>query len=247
MIPHKFKAPVFVKYDGVSCPKLHIRSYVRKIQPYTADRNLWVHFFQDSLSGTQLEWFCQLEGANVRNWEDLAADFYKQYQYNADLAPMRTQLQGMSMGTGEGFKDYAQKWRDLAGRVQPPLSDRELVDMFLGTLSGPYFNHLIGSSSVGFTELILTGERVEAGILSGKIQKNTSSSTEKKSFGGKREANAVHSQKGRSKADYHQSVGVVFISSSTRTQQPQQRNNQPRVERPQRQFTQINMTLSQTL
>ena len=37
----------------------------------------------------------------------------------------------MSLGSGEGFKEYAQKWRDLAGRVQPPLTDRELVDMFL--------------------------------------------------------------------------------------------------------------------
>ena len=79
VIPHKFKALVFAKYDGVSCPKLHLRSYVRKIQPHTADRNLWVHFFQDSLSGTQLEWFYQLERASVRNWEDLAAAFYKQY------------------------------------------------------------------------------------------------------------------------------------------------------------------------
>ena len=92
VIPHKFKAHVFAKYDGVSCPKLHLRSYVRKIQPYTADKNLWIHFFQDSLSGTQLEWFYQLEGASIRNWENLTVAFYKQYQYNADLAPTRTQL-----------------------------------------------------------------------------------------------------------------------------------------------------------
>ena len=52
VIPHKFKAPAFAKYDEVSCPKLHLWSYVRKIQPYTADKNLWIHFFQDSLSGT---------------------------------------------------------------------------------------------------------------------------------------------------------------------------------------------------
>ena len=51
VIPQKFKVPTFAKYDGVSCPKLHLRSHVRKIQPYTADRNLWVHFFQESLSG----------------------------------------------------------------------------------------------------------------------------------------------------------------------------------------------------
>ena len=75
----------------------------------------------------------------------------------------------MSLGAGKGFKDYAQKWRDMEGRVQPPLSNRELVDMFLGTLSGPFFNHLIGSSSAGFTEMILTGEKVEVGIRSGKI------------------------------------------------------------------------------
>ena len=31
VIPPKFKAPVFAKYDGVSCPKMHRRSYVRKI------------------------------------------------------------------------------------------------------------------------------------------------------------------------------------------------------------------------
>ena len=52
VIPHKFKVPTLVKYDGVSCLKLHMRSYVRKIQPHTADRKLWVHFFQESLSGT---------------------------------------------------------------------------------------------------------------------------------------------------------------------------------------------------
>ena len=45
VIPHKFKAPAFAKYYGISCPKLHLRSYVRKIQPYTTDMNLWIHFF----------------------------------------------------------------------------------------------------------------------------------------------------------------------------------------------------------
>ena len=44
VIPYKFKILVFSKYDGVSSPKLHLRSYVRKIQPHTADRKLWVHF-----------------------------------------------------------------------------------------------------------------------------------------------------------------------------------------------------------
>ena len=135
------------------------------------------------------------------------------------------------MGAGEGFKDYAQKWRDLAGRVQPSLFDRELVDMFLGMLSGPLFNHLISSSSAGFTELILTGERVEAGIRSGKIQKDASSSSVKKPFAGKKEASAIYSSRGQNRAEQHQIVSAVMMP---RPAVAPQRNNQQRVERPQR-------------
>ena len=32
VILQKFKVPTFSKYDGASCPKLHLRSFVRKIQ-----------------------------------------------------------------------------------------------------------------------------------------------------------------------------------------------------------------------
>src|SRR3954470_884790 len=101
------------------------------------------------------------------------------------------QLQSVSIGSNESFKEYAQKWRDLAGRVQPPLADRELVDMFMRTLTGPFYSHLIGSSSSGFTDVILTRECVESGIQSGKIQLATSSNTTKKPYTGKNESNTV--------------------------------------------------------
>ena len=60
------------------------------------------------------------------------------------------------------------------------------------------------------------------GIRSGKIPMAASSNAEKKPFGGKREANAVHGQKGCNKADYHQSVGAVLVSHLARVQRPQQ-------------------------
>src|SRR3954467_6218359 len=205
VIPQKFKTPAFAKYDGISYPKMHLRSYVRKIQPHTADKRLWIHFFQESLSGTQLEWYYQLESVNIRTWEDLVVAFYQQYQYNSDLAPTRMQLQSMSMGHEESFKEYAQKWKDLDGRFKPSLADRELVNMFMSTLTGPFYSHLLGSSSSRFTELILTGERVENGIRSGKIQAVTSSGATKKHFNGKSESNEVYGQK---KNNHDQSVGA---------------------------------------
>ena len=33
VIPSNFKVPTFALYDGVSCPKMHLKSYVCKIQP----------------------------------------------------------------------------------------------------------------------------------------------------------------------------------------------------------------------
>ena len=107
VIPPKFKIPTFVLYDRVSCHKMHLKSYVCKIQPYTTDPKLWIHFFQENLVGTQLEWFYQLESSRIHAWEDLVATFYKQYQYNADLTPTRVQLQNMTMGSNESFKGYA--------------------------------------------------------------------------------------------------------------------------------------------
>ena len=60
--------------------------------------------------------------------------------------------------------------------------------MLMGTLTGPFFNLLIRSSSSGFTELILTGERVESGIKSGKIPMASASTSNivKNPFTGKR-------------------------------------------------------------
>ena len=114
--------------------------------------------------------------------------------------------------------------------------------MFLGTLSGPFFNHLIGSSSSGFTELILTGERIEAGIKAGKIQKGASSSTEKKPF--KKESSVVYSLKNQNRPERRQAVNAVVIS---RPVGAPQHNNQQKDEKLQRQFTRLNMTLSQIL
>ena len=54
------------------------------------------------------------------------------------MAPTRIQLHGLTQSADEPFKQYAHILRELAAIVQPPLLERELVDMFLDTLQGPY-------------------------------------------------------------------------------------------------------------
>ena len=45
VIPQKFKAPTFDRYNGSSCPETHLQAFVRKISAYTMDQKLWMYFF----------------------------------------------------------------------------------------------------------------------------------------------------------------------------------------------------------
>ncbi|KAI5399436.1 hypothetical protein KIW84_064693 [Lathyrus oleraceus] len=91
-VPPKFKVPVFDKYNGNSCPKTHVQAYFCEMIAYSDNEKLLMYFFQDSLAGASLEWYMRLYRAHIRCWRDLAEAFVKQYQYNADMAPDRTQL-----------------------------------------------------------------------------------------------------------------------------------------------------------
>jgi hypothetical protein len=120
VIPPKFKVPEFEKYKGLSCPRNHLVMYSRKMASYAQNDKLMIHCFQDSLAGASLNWYMQLEGCRIKSWKDLANAFIKQYQYNLDMAPNRTQLQSMTQKEGESLKVYAQRWRELAAQVRPP-------------------------------------------------------------------------------------------------------------------------------
>lgn len=61
----------------------------------------------------------------------------------------------------------------MASRVRPTLSDNELVDIFMGTLQGLYFENMIGSSLTNFDDMVTIAERVESGLKSEKITDTT--------------------------------------------------------------------------
>src|ERR1043165_9179954 len=84
------------------------------------------------------------------------------------MAPTRTQLHNLVQKKTESFKEYAQRWREVAAKVQPPMVEREMVEMFTDTLDGPYYASCSLTST--FADMVMFGERVEMGIKLGKIQ-----------------------------------------------------------------------------
>ncbi|KAL5179642.1 hypothetical protein HKD37_01G000911 [Glycine soja] len=128
-------------------------------------------------------WYTNLEASRIRTWKDLITAFLRQYQHNSDMAPDRTQLQNMFKKEGETFKEYAQRWRDLAAQVAPPMVEREMITMMVDTLPVFYYEKLVGYMSSSFTDLVFAGERIEVGLKRGKFNYVSSTSANAKRIG----------------------------------------------------------------
>jgi hypothetical protein len=52
------------------------------------DNKLLIYFFQDSLTGSALNWYMRLDNAKIKSWKDLVEAFLKQYKFNLEIAPV---------------------------------------------------------------------------------------------------------------------------------------------------------------
>jgi hypothetical protein len=147
VVPKTFRVPEFIKYTGTQCPMTHLKSYCNKMAEVVHDEKLLMHLFQDSLSGAALSWYMRLDNTKIRKWKDLVDAFVKQYKYNMDIASDRTSLSNLEKRDKESIREYAQRWRDLAAQVHPPLLDKEMVTLLANTLKDPYYEHVMGSSA----------------------------------------------------------------------------------------------------
>ncbi|KAL4318117.1 hypothetical protein GQ457_18G000230 [Hibiscus cannabinus] len=69
----------------------------------------------------------------------------------------------------ESLRQYAQRWREVAAQVQPPIQENEITPMFVDTLKGVLYDRLIGHPAVSFADIVMTGERIEDAVRKGKI------------------------------------------------------------------------------
>jgi len=130
-----------------------------------------------------LNWYMHLEPTRISSWKDLVDAFLKQYKYNMDMTPNRMQLKNMAKKSSETFKEYAQRLRELAAQVELPLYEKEIITMFIETLQTPFYEHVLGSVSLNFSDIVTIGERIEHGLKSGKIAQGSSAATDAKKPG----------------------------------------------------------------
>ncbi|KAL4376932.1 hypothetical protein GQ457_02G030970 [Hibiscus cannabinus] len=170
VIPPKFKVPEFEKFTGTTCPSAHLTMYCRKMSLYLDNEKLLIHCFQDSLVGPAARWYTQLSRAHIKIWRDLSKAFLEQYKHVSDMVPSRTILQTMEQKTNESFRQYAQRWRDVAAQVQPPLLENEITLLFVNTLRDDFYDRMLDHATKPFADMVMTGELIQAAIKSGIIK-----------------------------------------------------------------------------
>jgi hypothetical protein len=156
------------------------------------DKKMLIYFFQDSLSGFALSWYMRLETVKIKKWKDLVEAFLKHYKFNLEIAPDQITLMSMEKRSQESVRVYAQRWRDEATHVQPPLIKTEMVTLFANTFKALYYEHLMGSSSQHFYDAVRITKRIEQGIKVGRIPKPL----EKKGYSGRRREGDVNNLEG---------------------------------------------------
>ena len=236
VVPKDFRILEFIKYTGLECPNTHLRSYYNKMAEVIRDDKLLIYFFQDSLAGSALSWYMRLDSIRIKSWRYLVEAFLKQYKCNLEIAPDQTSLMSMEKRSQELVKASAQRWRDEAMHVLPPLIETEMVTLFANTFKAPYYEHLMGSSSQHFYDAVRITERIEQGIKAGRIAEPL----EKKGFIRRKREDDINSLEGGYKAKRvdsynpqiptsqftHMNIGQPFSPNRTNNQSNNQNNHQ---------------------
>ena len=89
--------PKFVKYDGIGDPCTHLCMFCRKMASYVDNHHLLCQIFLDSLTGPITTWYMRLE--KTYNQREMA----------------------------NSFCEYAQRRRELAVQVLPPMMEKEMI------------------------------------------------------------------------------------------------------------------------
>ncbi|XP_027151968.1 uncharacterized protein LOC113752024 [Coffea eugenioides] len=168
-LPMGFKTPKFSKYDGTGNPKTHLRMFANKLGKPIDDENLPVRLFPESLEGDALDWYSNLKPEDMRTWLDLSTAFVRQYEYNCELAPTRTTLEGTKRKPSEDHKTYAKRWRKLAAKVEPPMVEDEIVRTFIKAHDPPYFEEIFRMTGCSFAAIINKLEEYDEYVKAGKI------------------------------------------------------------------------------
>ena len=85
---------------------------------YGDNHRLLCQIFPDSLTGPATTWYVRL--GKTSSWREMANSFLEYYLFNTEIALDCMVLMKIKKKSGDSFREYAQRWQELATQVQSP-------------------------------------------------------------------------------------------------------------------------------
>ena len=122
-LPPGFKNPKFDKYDGYDDPIAHLKRYCNQLRGVGIKEELFMAYYGESRTSVSSKLLIDLQITHQYIWDDMAQDFFRQFEYNVDIMPDHNTLSNMRKKSSESFGGYAIKWREQEACVKPPLNE----------------------------------------------------------------------------------------------------------------------------
>lgn len=130
--------PNVKKYDGTTCPSMHLRMYCNAMFQWVHDEHILIKMFSQSLEMNARKWLASQEKCNINTWRALTWPFLNHYKFNLEMLPTREEIEGMRPATEKSIRDFAYKWRLKTSNFKHSMSKEDMISTFMRTLGPTY-------------------------------------------------------------------------------------------------------------
>jgi len=180
--------PELEKFDGIGCPKTHLKMYVQAMHPRGANNELLAQMFHESLASSALKWFLSLEENRTKTWEDVCDAFTDHYKYNTEVDVIRRDLETTKQGVNKTFSTFIIRWRQKASKMTDRRNKEDQIQLVVKNLLPIYHKHLFAHYFPNFKALVGAGTKVEDAIADGTIKTKEIQRSRRTNFGEKTSA-----------------------------------------------------------
>ena len=115
--PQGFKVPHLSTYDGTTDPTSHLSTFNVMMRASNVNSELRCMLFPTTLTRPAKSWFDKFRRHSITSWDQLSADFRKQFRNARTLKPEASSLANIKQRKDETLKNYLARFSLAAAQT----------------------------------------------------------------------------------------------------------------------------------
>ena len=142
--PKNLKVPDLEKFDGSSCPRLHIQSYMMAMATKGFDEAGMAAHFHVSLVKPAIGWYIDLAPEERKTWDGIKSLFMEKYKGNVEWKTTRAHVLGTIQRSNESITEFYSRWNAKCNELKEKIDDEDKQAIFLSCIK-PNIREVIGT------------------------------------------------------------------------------------------------------